>query len=186
VCRSPGHDRWDRCRARPAGVWSVAGRSATAPASPSTGHARRVTSMRSQHGGRLDSAHQLAQRTAQVAQATAEAEMVRYAGGVALLDAPHSTPTTYAAWLCAKKTRYGCSSSSVQQLHRPVCRNSLHLQRADNPSRTQISGRLYTLLALYRDTVPMSTNGWYSKHIIKRRHTCSQDGHSWQWCSPPG
>jgi hypothetical protein len=106
VCRSPGHDRWDRCRARPAGVWSVAGRSATAPASPSTGHARRVTGMRSQHGGRLDSAHQLAQRTAQVAQATAEAEMVRYAGGVALLDAPHSTPTTYAAWLCAKKTRY--------------------------------------------------------------------------------
>jgi hypothetical protein len=34
----------------------------------------------------------------------AEAEMVRYAGGVALLDAPHSIPTTYAAWLRAKKT----------------------------------------------------------------------------------
>jgi hypothetical protein len=40
--------------------------------------------------------------------------------------------------------RYWCSGSSVRQPHRPVYRNSIHLQRADNPSRTQNSGRLTT------------------------------------------
>jgi len=46
---------------------------------------------------------------------------------------------------CTDNARYRCSRSSVQQLHRPVYRNSIHLQRADNnPSRTQNSGRLTT------------------------------------------
>src|SRR5262249_692138 len=40
--------------------------------------------------------------------------------------------------------RYRCSRSSVQQRQRPVYRNSIQLQRADNSSRTQISARLTT------------------------------------------
>src|SRR5262245_16918395 len=40
--------------------------------------------------------------------------------------------------------RYRCSRSSVQQHYRPVYRNSIHLQRADNPSPTQIAGQLTT------------------------------------------
>src|SRR5262245_18968779 len=40
---------------------------------------------------------------------------------------------------------YWCRGSSVQQPHRPVYRNSLHLQRAANPSPTLIARRLYTL-----------------------------------------
>src|SRR5262245_18020989 len=35
-------------------------------------------------------------------------------------------------------------TDTVQQTHRPVYRNSIHLQRTDNPSRTQISGQLTT------------------------------------------
>src|SRR5262249_8857972 len=42
------------------------------------------------------------------------------------ISAPRGWPTVPA--------RYWCSGSSVQQPHRPVSRNSIHLQRADNPS----------------------------------------------------
>jgi hypothetical protein len=42
--------------------------------------------------------------------------MVRYAGGVALLDAPHSTPTTYVAWLCAKKTSSFIVLGEIKQI----------------------------------------------------------------------
>src|SRR5215471_6121729 len=45
---------------------------------------------------------------------------------------------------CSTITRYWCSGSSVQQPHRLVSRNSIHLQRADNPSHTQILGQLIT------------------------------------------
>jgi hypothetical protein len=100
---------------------------------PSTGHARRVTRMRSQHGGRLDAAHQLAQRTAQVAQATAEAEMVRYAGGGALLNAPRSTPTTYVAWLCAKKT--------------PLCRQCARMALRPTPHAHKLNTIIHARLA---------------------------------------
>src|SRR5262249_21408168 len=49
------------------------------------------------------------------------------------ISAPGGWPTVSA--------RYWCSGSSVQQPHRPVYRNSIHLQRADNPFPTQISGQ---------------------------------------------
>ena len=54
------------------------------------------------------------------------------------ISAPGGWPTVSA--------RYRGSRSSVQQPHRPVSRNSIHLQRADNPSPTHIAGRLSTLL----------------------------------------
>jgi len=54
-------------------------------------------------------------------------------------------PYRYLFRLNLENARYWCSRSSVQQLHRPVYRNSIHLQRADNPSPTQIAGRLTTV-----------------------------------------
>src|SRR5215470_10893143 len=52
--------------------------------------------------------------------------------------------------------RYWCNRSSVHQPHRPVYRNSIHLQRADNPTPAHIAERLSTLLPRFHDGVPIN------------------------------
>ena len=63
-------------------------------------------------------------------------------------------------YLCPymKNARYRCNGSSVQQHQRPAYSNSLHLQRADNPSHTQIFGRLTTHRTKYRRSIYSSVS----------------------------